>query len=264
MKKASYIDVEYGSVSEFHVGASSPAFCNQARRLLQIKQATYYTHGHKHGKLDMARVWRAGMPPIDSGDWNSRIFKKKRSNGDITDTAIQVLTDWSGSMGGTKAQCGAQAAGLLNDAFSRVLHIPLEILAFTTNGSRPIIGIIKPFSKGASADQVAQRFHSFLTHMSGNNDADSIQFAYARLVKRKEKRKILIVLSDGCPADGVGDPVYALKTVVQDIESKGIVEIYGIGIMDYNVKRFYSRHRIVKAASEIGPCLIELLTDALK
>lgn len=255
----------YGeSPTDYHIGKSAPAFVNQARRLLQIKQAKYYTHGMKSGKVSASRLWRAGMPVVDDGDWNSRVFKKKQSNGDVTNTAITVLVDWSGSMGGIKAQCAAKAAGLLNDAFSRVLHIPLEILAFSTFGSAPSIGIIKSYKKAATADQVAERFVRFLSHMGGNNDADSLQFAYQRILQRKERRKILIVMSDGSPSDGVGDPVFALKAVCDDITKQGLVELYGVGIMDRNVERFYPKYRVLKSHCQIEPCLIELLTEALR
>jgi cobalamin biosynthesis protein CobT len=250
--------------TDYHIGQAAPAFVNQARRLLQIKQAKYYTHGMKSGKVSASRLWRAGMPVVDDGDWNSRVFKKKCSHGDVTNTAITVLVDWSGSMGGIKAQAAAKAAGLLNDAFSRVLHIPLEILAFSTYGDAPVMGIIKPYAKPASSDQVAERFVKFLSHMGGNNDADSVQFAYQRILPRKEKRKILIVMSDGSPSDGVGDPSFALKAVTQDITAQGRVELYGVGIMDRNVERYYPKFRVLRSYDQIEPCLIELLTEALR
>jgi len=259
----SWDDDYRGDVKSFHIGETAPAFANKARRLLQIKQAKSYTHGMKSGKISMSRIWRAGMPVMDDGDWNSRVFKKKHQDGDVTNTAISVLVDWSGSMGGIKAQSAAKGAALLNDAFSRVLHIPLEVLAFSTYGSAPIIGEIKPFAKNVTADQCAKRFHKFLRYMGGNNDADSVQYAYQRLLKRKEKRKILIVMSDGSPSDGVGDPVYALKSVVDDIVRQNRVEIYGIGILDQNVKKFYPKYRVLKKHDEIQSCLIELLTEAL-
>lgn len=254
----------YGArVSDYHVGKSSPAFVSNMRRLLQVKAAKHYTHGHKSGKLAASRLWRVGLPPIDGGDWNSRVFKVKSSETDLLNTAVLFLVDWSGSMSGTKSQYAAKASALVNDAFGNVLHVPLCIVAFSSNGETPVLGIMKGFNERVSADSMAERFHDFLGHMSGNNDADSLLWAYRHILERPEKRKIIIVASDGSPADGIGDPFHALKTVTQDILKSGIVDLYGLGIMDENVKHFYPKHKIIRRADELENALVDLMGNAL-
>ena len=249
--------------AQCHIGKSSPSFVSNMRRLLQVKSAKHYTHGHKSGKIAASRMWRVGLPPIDGGDWNSRVFKKVTAETDLLDTAVLVLSDASGSMCGEKYLTAAKACGLINDAFGCVLHVPLCIVAFSTFGETPTHGIMKEFNEKVSPDSMAERFADFSTYMSGNNDADSLMWAYHHIIRRKEKRKLIIVLSDGSPADGIGDPVYALKSVAATILKEKMVDLYGIGIMDKNVEKFYPKNRVIKNISELEPALVEVLGKAL-
>jgi cobalamin biosynthesis protein CobT len=255
----------YGqTIEDFHIGDASPSFVSNMRRMLQARSVRHYTMGHKAGKLARSRLYRVGLPPIDSGDWNSKVFKKRTQETDLLDTCASIVCDWSGSMGGSKAEHAAKGASLINAAFSQVLHIPVEILAFSSHGSRPSIAVIKSFDKKASSDQIAERFYKFLAYMAGNNDADSLLYAYSRILPRKEKRKLMIVMSDGAPADGIGDPSYALKQVTQRITQEKRVELYGLGMMDRNVERFYPRWKVVDNGGSIEQALVEVLGEMLK
>ena len=254
---------DYESVADFHIGESSPSFVSNVRRLLQAKSAKHYQHGFKVGKVAPSRLYWVGMPPIDGGDWNSKVFRKRTQETDLMDTCVTVLVDWSGSMHGNKCRHAAKATSLLNEAFARVLHMPVEILSFTSSGSTPVMAVIKSYAKPANADQIAARFHKFLDRMNGNNDADSVLWAYDRILKRKEKRKLLIVMSDGSPSDGLGDPAYALKQVTSRIMSEGRVELYGIGIMDRNVERYYPKWHVIDYGEAIEAALINVLGKAL-
>jgi cobalamin biosynthesis protein CobT len=231
--------------------------------MLQVKSAKHYVNGYKSGKMSSSRLYRVGLPPIDGGDWNSKVFKRRTQETNLLDTAVLVLVDWSGSMGGSKAEHAAKGAGLINEAFSKVLHIPLEILSFSCSGPEPTIAVIKSFNRNASSDEIADRFCQFLAHMSGNNDADSLLYAYSRILKRPEKRKIILVMSDGSPADGIGDPSYALKTVTKRIGDERMVELYGVGIMDRNVERFYPKWHVIDYGQSIEEGLITVLGKAL-
>lgn len=252
-----------GSVSTYHIGNSSPAFVSNMRRLLQVRAAKHYSLGKKRGKIAASRMYRVGLPPIDGGEWNSRVFKTKTSETDLQDTAAFILTDASGSMSGSKYVASAHAAQLINDAFARVLHVPIKIAAFSSFGETPVIGMMKDWNEVVSADKMAERYHKFSGYMSGNNDADVVLWAYRDLLTRKEKRKVLIVCSDGSPADGIGDPVFALKSVVEQITKEGRVDLYGLGIMDTNVKRFYPKHVVIRDSSELESALVDLMGKAL-
>ena len=80
-----------------------------------------------------------------------------------------------------------------------------------------------------------------------NIDGEAISWAFNRLKKRKEERKILMVISDGAPVDdstlsvNSGDFLEKhLKKMVKYIETQTDVEILAIGI-GHDVSRYYNK-----------------------
>ena len=101
--------------------------------------------------------------------------------------------------------------------------------------------------------------------MKGNPDGDCILWSYDRLLKRKEKKRLLIVMSDGQPAASRPSDdlaAYTLK-VIQEIEKLKRVEIYGLGLCDESVKRFYKHHSTVSTPEDIPFKLLELIERKL-
>lgn len=238
-------------------------FANAVRRLLMVKSQAYYLGGQKKGKVCSKNLFRACVPQQGNGDWNSKVFKKKIED-DMLDVAVSVLVDWSGSMGGDKARHAATGAALLNDSLSRVLRIPLEILGFTTGSGHGKVAIldIKDFNKLVPSDKILERFSSHYGNMGGTPDADSIMFAYNRLIQRKEKRKVLVVLSDGSPASNrQGNAAAYLKTLVETIDKEGRVFIFGIGIEDDNVKKFYPKNIVINNSDELERAMLSVISN---
>lgn len=95
--------------------------------------------------------------------------------------------------------------------------------------------------------------------MANNVDGESVDTAGRRLLGRKEKRKIMIVMSDGSPAsDGDGRMLHShLKSVVKSYTDAG-VEMLGLGLMDHSVKEYYPKSEIVMKAEEIPSKILEL------
>ena len=78
-------------------------------------------------------------------------------------------------------------------------------------------------------------------------DGEAVDWACARLTGHDETRRILIVISDGCPMDTAtnlaNDQFYLdnhLKDVVARLEQQGEVEIYGLGV-GLDLSPYYSR-----------------------
>lgn len=236
---------------------------NQIRRYIQSKARTKVARHKYHGRLDKASLVKIALPPIDGGDYNRKLFYSfdKRT---VTDTAVSILVDWSGSMHGKKMMLAADAAGRLAQVLSKQIGIPVEVLSFTTRYSLCDVGLIKEFSeRSVGAEEVARRFSAFYKYSSGNNDADALAVAYRRLLKRKESRKILIVLSDGAPTDswGYGHADTNLRYVTDIIDNDKRVELWGIGIVDDNVKRYYKRHVVLKDPHDINPQMFAIVKD---
>ena len=226
---------------------SARSLGNQIRRFIQSKARSQVSRHKYTGRLDKASLVKVALPPIDGGDYNRKLFYEfdKRT---VKDTAISVLVDWSGSMHGRKMKLAADAAGRLCQVLHKQIGIPVEVLAFTTGYSRCDIGLIKEFhERQVGTEEVARRFSAFFKNSSGNNDADAVATAYRRLLKRKESRKILIVLSDGAPTDawGHGHADANLRYVTNVVEKDKRVELWGIGINTDCVERYYKKYVVI-------------------
>jgi len=223
------------------------------RRLLQVRSQSTYQHGKKRGKVSPKSIYRGAL----NGPASEKVFKKRIDN-DILNSAVTLLCDFSGSMGGNKVVNAAISAKLLNEAISAI-NIPLEIITFD-NRMAPRHGLIKNFSQRVTADTLLDRMATATDRqMCNNSDGESILWAYDRLVRRKEKRKVLIVLSDGQPAAGRGDADSYTKEIVKEIEKHGDISIYGIGIEDRNVKRIYKQWVTIQDSSELEGALLSII-----
>ena len=99
-----------------------------------------------------------------------------------------------------------------------------------------------------------------------NIDGEAISWAFSRLNKRKEERKILMVISDGAPVDdstlsvNSGDYLEKhLKKIVKFIENKNDIEILAIGI-GHDVSRYYKKAIKITDVQELGDVMIEQLS----
>lgn len=143
-----------------------------------------------------------------------------------------VLQDNSGSMGGgrnSKRQFASEASARIEYAFKTLM--PLKIVAFDNYGDT-IHEVIKNWNDRMSCSGAYNFFHRG-REGGGNNDADSILIATEELIRRKERNKILIVISDGLPCgsqayQGVG-PENAVKLAVENARRHGI-KVVGIYI----------------------------------
>ena len=94
--------------------------------------------------------------------------------------------------------------------------------------------------------------------LQNNIDGECVQFAARELLARKEKGKILIVVSDGYPCANMRGDLASqhLRKVVQEIE-KSEIKIAGIGVMDDAVKRFYTNNATIYHIEDLPKALLE-------
>jgi cobalamin biosynthesis protein CobT len=88
--------------------------------------------------------------------------------------------------------------------------------------------------------------------MRNNVDGECVEIAGRRLLARREKGKILMVLSDGAPSCFGDTKTLAahLKKVVDNISKAG-VNVIGIGIESTEVRRFYPKSLVLNNVSEL-------------
>ena len=109
-------------------------------------------------------------------------------------------------------------------------------------------------------------FSTSRTIFHRNIDGEAIQWACSRIFKRKEERKILMVISDGAPVDdstlsvNSGDYLEKhLKQTVKWIEENSNIEILAVGI-GHDVTRYYKKAIKIADVQELGDVMISQLS----
>jgi len=254
---------------------------NKLQRQLLAKQNRTWDFDLEEGLLDSSKLTRVIIDP-----YNSLSFKKEKDL-EFKDTVVTLLIDNSGSMRGRPITIAALCADILSRTLERC-SVKVEILGFTTKNwkggkSREEwnkYGKIK--NPGRLNDLRHIIYKSADTHwrqskknlglmlkeglLKENIDGEAITWAFNRLKKRKEERKILMVISDGAPVDdstlsvNSGDFLEKhLKKIVKFIENNSDVEILAIGI-GHDVSRYYKKAIKISDVQELGDVMIGQLS----
>ena len=100
-----------------------------------------------------------------------------------------------------------------------------------------------------------------------NIDGEALDWAYKRLNARSEKRKILMVISDGAPVDdstlSSNKSSYLdnhLKHIIKSIEKRGAVELLAIGI-GHDVTRYYAKAVTILDVDDLGSVMSKQLIN---
>ena len=254
---------------------------NKLQRQLLAKQNRAWEFDLEEGLLDSSKLTRVIMDP-----YNSLSFMREKDL-DFKDTIVTLLIDNSGSMRGRPITIAALCADILSRTLERC-SVKVEVLGFTTknwkggksrenwnkndkpknpgrlNDLRHII------YKGADIHWRQAKNNIGLMLKEGllkeNIDGEAISWAYNRIKKRREERKILMVISDGAPVDdstlsvNSGDFLEKhLKKMVKFIENKSDVEILAIGI-GHDVSRYYNKAIKITDVNELGDVMISQLS----
>jgi hypothetical protein len=239
------------------IGGEGNNIAGKLRRLLQSKAAIKYQHGLTKGKISGKSLYRTRL--INTAQ-QQKVFKTKVET-TVMNAAVSLLVDGSGSMGGNKYAHAIRAAAMLNEALG-VLRIPVEINVFSDQFETVKHALIKSFGGLLNTEQIIDRMcYASEEVLRGNSDGESIIWAYERLLRRRENKRILIVLSDGQPATdpNKGDCDWFSRKIVREIERMGLIDIIGIGIMEDSVKRIYNRNVVINSATELETTLLDIV-----
>ena len=136
-------------------------------------------------KLDTSRLYRTDL----------RVWKDMKAPKKEINLAISLLLDESGSMSGAKAEITRLTAILFAEACEK-LGIPLEINGHTTSGFFVKLFNYKNFD---SFDRNDKYRLVDISARGCNRDGAAVIFGCERLMKRRENKKIFIIISDGRP-----------------------------------------------------------------
>ncbi|MDO4647172.1 MAG: hypothetical protein Q4B26_00880 [Eubacteriales bacterium] len=144
------------------------------------------------------------------------------------DGCAYLLIDNSGSMSGGKFSYASSAAAVIEEGFRGLM--PVKITGFTSKSGKCIHRRIKGWEESLQKNCVWS-FHEHWHAESGNADGCSVGVATQELLKRPERKKLLVVISDGMPTDGSSDPVKHVQRQVA-LARKRHVQVVGIYITE--------------------------------
>ena len=251
-----------------------------ARRLeraLRAQQRRRWQFDLEEGVLDSARLARVLTEPL------APLSFKQETETDFKDTVVTLLLDNSGSMRGRPILLTALCADLLARTLERC-GVRTEILGFTTRewdggqSRADWIAAGAPRNPGRltdvryivykTADTAWRRARANLglllrdDLMKDNIDGEALWWAYQRLLARSERRRILMIISDGVPLDQAtlsanpgGYLDQHLRQVIRWIEQQAEVELVAIGI-GHEVGDYYQRAVAIGSTDDLGPAMI--------
>lgn len=249
----------------------------QLQRLLMANQNRHWQFDLEEGLLDSSRLTRIITQP------GSGLSFKQEAQLEFKDTVVTLLVDNSKSMLGKPIAIAAACTDILAQTLERS-GISVEILGFTTTELHggPLFNQWKKEGKSSdpgrlnglrhiiykSADVPYRRARSgfgIMLHkdlLKQNIDGEALLWACARLQRRPETRKILLVISDGAPIDtstmSANRENYLinhLHNVINAIESTNNIELAAIGI-GHDVTRYYQRAITIRDARDLGKTLL--------
>ena len=255
---------------------------NRLQRKLMAQQNRSWTFDLEEGLLDVARLTRVVVDPT------APLSFKEEKDTKFRDTVVSLLIDNSGSMRGRPIMVAAICADILARTLERC-NVKVEVLGFTTRAWKggqareDWVRAGKPAAPGRlndlrhiiykAADAPWRRARKNLGLMmregllKENIDGEALLWAHNRLIARPEKRRILMVISDGAPVDdstlSVNSGHYLerhLRNVIGDIEGRSPVELIAIGI-GHDVTRYYRRAVTLVDVEQLAGAITDKLAE---
>ncbi|WP_235028250.1 cobaltochelatase CobT-related protein [Caballeronia choica] len=246
-------------------------------RALKADEQTHWRREQERGEIDRPALAKLATSPGYRTPFRVKRISKGR------DAAVTLLIDRSGSMAGKKIELARLCAAALCDALTQ-LSFDCEVLGY---GSIESADMRLLYEEQLALGVDLHRYNRFVerldlmvykrfgsSDLSGlamiecgheNPDGEALAWAAERLGNRHAERRILMVLSDGYPATGDGNPWVLrtdLRARIEAIEGAGI-ETIGVGVLDDAVETFYRNHIVVRHLHELPEVAFRVLGTAL-
>ena len=216
----------------------------------------------RSGKIDKTRLTQIAK------SLSKEIFYTTKK-GEKIETAVEIVIDESGSMGGQEVRDVRRVAIAVSEALAQ-LKIPFEITGSTTKycgGDRNV----EPLNGLSRTNPIRYRHyktfgqnwlncrHNIAKTGSYNHNVDGevVEYAARRLLERPEPRKVILTLSDGLPDAGHGNGAVMGQNIVRTCERarQAGVEVYAFGIGTTAPARYYGEENFVclPTGEELGP-----------
>lgn len=253
-------------------GVNTARLARELKQLLARPVQDGWDSGQEEGRVDGRRIAQLIASPTER-----RLFRTERFE-PLADCVLAFLIDCSGSM-----KQHIESVAMLVDILTRALEqagVSTEILGFSTGAwqggraQRDWLRLGKPQHPGRlnevshlvfkDADMTWRRARPDIAALLKPDlfregiDGEAVDWACTRLKKRPESRRILLVVSDGCPMDGAtqlaNDTHYLdnhLKQVVAQQAQGGEVSVFGVGV-GLDLSPFYPHNLALDLSSPPG------------
>ena len=236
------LKASHGKLDEIEAISASSRMRARLLGMLQSIKMQPKAYGLSGRKLAPGRLVK-----LATGD--PRIFRKK-TEVKLVNTAIVVLLDLSGSMHSRYRVANAAAFALHNTLYG-LKGVAVCSLEFSGKDRAPEINMLVDFGKKPQSDNF--NHHPF----DGTPTHNAIWAGRVLLLQRPEPRKIMLILTDGCP-DNDQETRAATKRTMND----GI-EIAALGIMDKSVRRYWDNHQIIESIQELPAAMFGIMEGLL-
>lgn len=279
-EKRTYLELRYADYRR-----ELARLVSRLQRRLLTRQIRNWAFDLEEGLIDASRLDRVVVNPGFTS-----LYKQEQES-EFRDSVVSILIDNSGSMRGKPIEIACLASTMLSGALDRC-GISCEILGFTTrrwkggDSAKDWARAGRPHDPGRlndllhiiykSSDEPARRSTLSLCAMlessllKENIDGEALLWASRRLLTRHERRKILIVISDGAPVDETTlqenqDKTILdrhLRKVIAEIEGSSSIELAAVGVK-HDVASYYRQSVQIERAENLGASLIRLIDKLL-
>ncbi len=172
---------------------------------------------------------------------DGKVFYKNNLPNEIPRISVGLLLDESGSMSCGDRSTYARAAAIILYDFCQSLNIPIMVYGHSTSWSRGVD--LYSYAEFDSIDKNDKYRLMDISARGSNRDGAALRFVAEQLSKRDEEVRILILVSDGQPADCGYSGTAAeedLRGIKQEYKRKGLLFVAAaIGDDKQNIERIY-------------------------
>ena len=243
----------------------------QLKALLAVPTRDGWDGGQEEGYIDGRQLAQLIASPTER-----RLFRVERYE-PMSNSQVTFLIDCSGSM-----REHIESVTMIVDVLVRALEqagVDSEVLGFTTgawNGGRARRDWLRagrPAHPGRLNEACHMVFKDALTPWRRARpdiaallkadlfregiDGEAVSWACQRMQGRGEGRRLLIVISDGCPMDGATHQAndlhyldHHLRQVVAQLEQSGQAEIFGVGV-GLDLSPYYSKSQALDLSASV-------------
>ena len=282
-------DLRKGTAQDYEkvkaaIGGGINTMKSRLRRALMATERRDWDFGREFGKLDTKRL-AAGYQGVQS------VYKQRKEREEL-DTSVMMLVDLSGSMSGRKVEVARDAVIAFSECMEGT-QIKYQVVGFDNGACHSDTpGLRNMIDKAERSGKVFHRveplnifkFKAFneplrtakgaistIDNMSnGNNsDRDAVLWCLQELSKQPTRRKILMVLSDGQPANYMIPDRNSslLTTALKDVIGCSLrdygVETVGIGILTDHVKNLYPKSVSIQNVNDLSGAIFTQLANLL-